>query len=281
MPPNDRFKLKKSAVLATLISALLPAAALGANAAGRVEFAFGDVYAISVNGTQRALARGSNVLGGDTIRTTRGRVHLRLRDGAYVSLKPNTEFRIDEYRFEKAKPKERRGFFSLLRGGLRTITGLIGKLNRKNYRVHTPVATIGIRGTHYSLEVGADGKPRQTQVVNYLDSSDLILKVNPEFALHAGGRATINPIMGVDGGEIIEVELVDKGGTKTVYHVFADGTVNNVTSGETLSDEDVAALLGTQALDPDREDLDGDDTDDSAATLEDIIDGMQNSGYGN
>ncbi|MDX1434446.1 MAG: FecR domain-containing protein, partial [Gammaproteobacteria bacterium] len=47
-----------------------------------------------------------------------------------------------------------RSFFSLLKGGLRTITGAIGKLNRKAYQIRTPVATIGIRGTEYLAALG-------------------------------------------------------------------------------------------------------------------------------
>jgi len=45
----------------------------------------------------------------------------------------------------------------LVRGGFRTITGYIGHKNKRNYRVKTSVATIGIRGTHYGLMVCSDG----------------------------------------------------------------------------------------------------------------------------
>jgi hypothetical protein len=40
-------------------------------------------------------------------------------------------------------------FISLLKGGFRSVTGLIGRLNRDGYRVTTPSATIGIRGTDH------------------------------------------------------------------------------------------------------------------------------------
>jgi hypothetical protein len=46
-----------------------------------------------------------------------------------------------------------RAFFSLLKGGFRSVSGLIGKLNPDEYRVATPVATIGIRGTDYLVVV--------------------------------------------------------------------------------------------------------------------------------
>ena len=38
-----------------------------------------------------------------------------------------------------------------MRGGLRAVSGFIGKRNRRNYAMRTPVATIGIRGSSYDL----------------------------------------------------------------------------------------------------------------------------------
>src|SRR5690606_19192386 len=48
-----------------------------------------------------------------------------------------------------AAEEEGNALFRLLKGGFRAVTGLIGKENRDNYRVRTPVATIGIRGTDF------------------------------------------------------------------------------------------------------------------------------------
>jgi hypothetical protein len=57
--------------------------------------------------------------------------------------------RIDEFRFAGKEDGSERAFFSLVKGGLRKITGIIGRINNKNYQMSTAVATIGIRGTHY------------------------------------------------------------------------------------------------------------------------------------
>ncbi len=97
---------------------------------------------------------------GDTLITgSAGIAQVRMRDGALLSLRKGTEFRIEEFRFEEAQAEQDagRGFFALLRGGFRTITGLLGRRNRQNYRVSTPVATIGIRGTHYGLRLCQGG----------------------------------------------------------------------------------------------------------------------------
>lgn len=124
-------------------------------AAGRIDFAVGDVRALSPDGRSRPLAKGDEFDSGDTIETGgNGRVWLRFTDGAQVSLQPKSEYRIDDYKFNGKADGEERGFFSLLKGGLRTITGLVGRTNRKNYGVTTTVATIGIRGTEYSITYG-------------------------------------------------------------------------------------------------------------------------------
>src|SRR5690606_25689794 len=46
-----------------------------------------------------------------------------------------------------------RAFFRLMRGGFRAVSGLIGKADPNEYRIATPVATIGIRGTDYIVAI--------------------------------------------------------------------------------------------------------------------------------
>lgn len=129
--------------------ALLPLAAY-CDAAGQIKFVTGKVEGIAANGSKRVLARGSKINSGDTINTATGAsAQIRFTDGGFISLQPESLFRVDEYHYQNKTDGEEKGFFSLLKGGLRTITGAIGHVNRKTYRVTTPVATIGIRGTGY------------------------------------------------------------------------------------------------------------------------------------
>lgn len=123
-------------------------------AAGRIEFIVGEVNAVEADGRSRVLARGSEVKPGDTIDTGSGRVQLRFTDGAMVSLSPQTQYRIDTYEFQGQQGGSEKGFFTLLKGAMRTITGAIGKNDRKAYRLDTTVATIGIRGTEYAVAYG-------------------------------------------------------------------------------------------------------------------------------
>jgi len=120
------------------------------SAAAKVEFAVGNVQASAANGTQRILAKGMEIGAGETVLTNaNGRAQLRFSDGGYISLQPNTQFRVDEYKYEGKTDGNEKSHFSLLIGGLRAITGAVGRVNKSNYRVNTPVATIGIRGTEF------------------------------------------------------------------------------------------------------------------------------------
>lgn len=154
MPPLD-FKLKQpSAAMMMALSVAFPLSAQAATA-GRIDFAVGEVKAIDKAGNARALRKGTEFTSGDMIETgDRGRAQLRFSDGAQVSLQPNSQFRVDEYVFSGKADGSEKGFFSLLKGGLRTITGAVGHANRENYQVNTAVATIGIRGTEYSISYG-------------------------------------------------------------------------------------------------------------------------------
>lgn len=115
-------------------------------------FVRGGLKAQSTDGVSRPMKAGSAVFEGDTlISKDNSYAIVVFRDKSRVSLQANTVFRVDEMKFDKDNAEESSALFSLLRGGLRTITGLIGKLHPKKYGMRTSVATIGIRGTGYDL----------------------------------------------------------------------------------------------------------------------------------
>lgn len=144
---RPRFKLSARGAALAMVSAAFAGPAL-ANTAGRIDFVIGEANVRGVDGRVRAAAKGDPVQDGDTLLTgSNGRAQIRFSDGAYVSLQPNTEFGVREYRFDGKTDGSERGFFSLVRGAMRTVTGLIGRYNRTAYQVRTPTATVGIRGT--------------------------------------------------------------------------------------------------------------------------------------
>ncbi len=124
------------------------------NSIGRVISSIGDVTAVDTSGKTRPLENGAKVYKGDTLQTGKNaHGQVRFIDGALVALRTETRFRINEYNYRNIKDISGKSTFELIKGGFRTITGAIGKLRKRNYRVVTPVATIGIRGTHYGLRL--------------------------------------------------------------------------------------------------------------------------------
>ncbi len=123
------------------------------NEAGRVVFSSGVNKAIDARGNSRVIRRGDIVRQGDRLQTSEGRMQVRFTDQGFVSIKPKSEMVISKYNYLDKIDGSERAFFSLLKGSIRAVTGLIGRKNKKNYQYQTPVATIGIRGTAFVLQL--------------------------------------------------------------------------------------------------------------------------------
>ena len=123
--------------------------------AGRFQFVHGDVTVMHPNGSQTTARKGDSVEEGDTIATgALAQAQLVMKDEGLIALRPDSRLRIDVYRVTGKVDGAEQGIFGLLKGGLRSITGWIGRANKDNYKVHTATATIGIRGTdHESMYI--------------------------------------------------------------------------------------------------------------------------------
>lgn len=152
---NSHYTGRKVAIAAA-VAALLGTEVFAAPA-GSVDFSVGNVMATGPDGRTRPLAKGAELNSGDRVATNEGRAQIRFTDGAFVSLQPNTDFAIREYRYDGRTDGSERGLFGLLKGAMRTVTGAIGRVNRGAYEIQTPTATIGIRGTGGLIQVMDDG----------------------------------------------------------------------------------------------------------------------------
>lgn len=123
-----------------------------ADAAGTITHLSGTLSAKRGDGKRTLLAVGSVVQVGDVLDTTHNTyARIKFADNAEVVLRPDTRIRVEQYRFVPEDPSSDRSLLDLLKGGLRRISGLIGKRSPPQDTIQTPVATIGIRGTHYGL----------------------------------------------------------------------------------------------------------------------------------
>lgn len=132
---------------------LLPAFALAQQEVATLLSLAGTVSAQSGEGKVRILATGSPLFQGDLVMTEKdSAANLQFTDGSKLAMRSGTRLVIDRYRFTDAAPKEDSFVLRLLKGGMRTVTGLIGKRDSRDaYRVNAVTGTIGIRGTDYAL----------------------------------------------------------------------------------------------------------------------------------
>lgn len=117
---------------------------------GTITDVSGPLFVHKADGVVKILAQHSMVDQGDTLVSEKGayaRIHFI--DNSEITLGPDTRFKIENFAYEEAKPEEDHAIFRLLQGGLRSITGLLGKRNKDRYGLNTPTATIGIRGTNF------------------------------------------------------------------------------------------------------------------------------------
>ena len=121
------------------------------NNAGKTIVAIGNVNAKDSQAL-RTLKRRSPIYRTDIVSTGHdSNTQLRMIDGALLSLQEQTQLSVVDYQFDQTNNQGNVGL-SLIKGGLRTITGILKGANG-NYKMQTPVASIGVRGTHYEAEM--------------------------------------------------------------------------------------------------------------------------------
>jgi hypothetical protein len=134
--------------------AFLPASLALAAPAGQISETTGFVTVGTPQQSPVSAKKGSGVEAGQVITTgTNGQAVIRFQDGQTIALKSNSIFKVNSYKYDQAAPEKGESLFALLQGGLRAITGLIGQNNRAGWRLATPTATMGIRGTDFLVEI--------------------------------------------------------------------------------------------------------------------------------
>ena len=120
---------------------------------GTVIVAKGVVSATGTDNKDRVLAKGGAIQEGDVISTApKSFAVIRMIDNTKLTLKPGTTIAVGAFSTEEGKEE---GCINLVKGGLRTVTGLIGKRKPEAFQVDTPIASIGIRGTDFITRICA------------------------------------------------------------------------------------------------------------------------------
>jgi hypothetical protein len=142
-----------TSMLQSLLCAVLLLAGGGAWAAqvvGVVAHLSGPLLDRKADGSVKVLGLKSEIENGDTLVSEKNTyAQIRFVDNSEITLKPGTTFRVENFNYDAGKPEADSAAFDLVKGGLRSITGLLGKRNKEKFQLKTPSATIGIRGTTF------------------------------------------------------------------------------------------------------------------------------------
>jgi hypothetical protein len=187
-----------------LVAAGLCAPVLAWGASGQFTFVVGEVTLQKAGGQRVAARAGADVDPGDTIVSgANGMAQLTMVDNARLAVRPNTTFRIDNY--PARADSEEGALLNLVRGTLRTFTGLIAARNKDKFAMKTRVATVGIRGSGNILYacsgsdcdpgVGGGGTPSGDFTVNHtIEGSHAITNIldgPPGVPPQQGGPTTL------------------------------------------------------------------------------------------
>lgn len=125
---------------------------------GEMTLVIGQVKLQGADGMARTVQRGGSVRVGDRIETQAGgHLHLRFVDGGRLSIRPASVLQIEEYSYsnpqnthsQPQQPQLGAIKFRLDEGVVRSITGTWGEAARDRFRLNTPVAAIGVKGTDF------------------------------------------------------------------------------------------------------------------------------------
>lgn len=129
-----------------------------AGIAGHAQFVNGSVQVTNAAGQSHILQKGDAVHESDTLTTSKGAyAQIKMRDGGFVVIRPDSQLKFDSFIFSGEEDGTEQSFFSLIRGGVRAVTGLIGHLHKASYHITTISSTIGIRGTDHETFVVVPG----------------------------------------------------------------------------------------------------------------------------
>ncbi|MEG2630849.1 MAG: FecR domain-containing protein [Comamonas sp.] len=151
-------KVLRCSVIGAMLAGGAAAHALTAHPpVAQATLVIGQVRVMHADGSASAMTRGFEVRVGDTVQTELGgHVHLRFVDGGRVSVRPSSRLQIDSYGYSETDTQASAIKFKLEEGVVRSITGEWGAAARHRFRLNTPVAAIGVKGTDFLVKATSD-----------------------------------------------------------------------------------------------------------------------------
>ena len=123
--------------------------------AGTVKTLLGTAY-VQRGGERIPVAKEMPLYSKDVIVTASSAfVGIVLSDGTKITAGANASLNLANYEFNEGTKKGAMKV-NVTKGVIQVASGVLGKTSRENVQFNTPVATIGIRGTNFIIDVGSD-----------------------------------------------------------------------------------------------------------------------------
>ena len=99
----------------------------------------------------------ANIKSYDTLETSNGRMGITFLDDTQIRLTEHSQVLVDEFVFDP-NPDNSKMALNFAKGTARFVTGKLGLVPKKNIKIRTNSATIGIRGTDFTITVNEIGE---------------------------------------------------------------------------------------------------------------------------
>ena len=99
----------------------------------------------------------ANIKSFDTLETSNGRMGITFLDDTQIRLTEHSQVLVDEFVFDP-NPDNSKMALNFAKGTARFVTGKLGLVPKKNIKIRTNSATIGIRGTDFTITVNEIGE---------------------------------------------------------------------------------------------------------------------------
>lgn len=127
----------------------------GANV-GEVSLVLGKAY-LKSGDKQSPVHAGTIIKVSDQVITeSNGHVHIRFVDQALISVRPDSTLEIQRYDFNPQSPADSSIKLNLVEGITRAISGDGAHAARDRFRLNTPIAAIGVRGTDFVVSASSE-----------------------------------------------------------------------------------------------------------------------------
>ena len=194
---------------------VMPRLGWSQEAAGHILWAFGQVERVGADGVAKPLAKGDAVFEGDVIRSAAGsHAQLVMSDEALVAVRAESSVKLTKYSYHGVEDGTERAIIDLLKGGLRSVTGAIGRTNKDSYQLRNDMHVIGIRGTDHETYANDAGTfSRVTMGGTYIQAPSGRIDVAPGEIAFASRRNDLAPQRLERTPEFMQVASLNRGNT--------------------------------------------------------------------